>query len=195
MPSKVFMDTTKPTMDLNEFTLFQILERLRIRSLRELYHGGGSRRYSHSKTDNQADHVQEAPELPKYPSRYQCLDLSPQWLVTETNKRRRDLSVHDTSIKDQFRTLDQPTKMFLEDVVSILRNHSGNTTANRRPTPPCIPSLAPTPITPPASPLTLPLVASEDSELTTEVSHVEDARRIEVDMTDEEILSLWRRMD
>mmetsp|Transcript_18048 Transcript_18048/g.32726 ORF Transcript_18048/g.32726 Transcript_18048/m.32726 type:complete len:225 (+) Transcript_18048:167-841(+) len=174
------MDDKQTTEYLNEYTLFLLLEKQRNMKLRELYHGKSfANDQSHEDT------------LPKFPTRYQCLNLSAQWLVLEINKQRRDLSLH-SSTKEQWKALDHVTKTFLEDVVNILRErYNGSSSQTRRSTPPCIPSLSPTAITPPSSPLTLPLAASEDSMLPQE--RYPGARRKEVDMSDDEIISLWNR--
>ena len=152
--------------------------------LRELYHGN---KFAALKKNDQS----HEDTLPKFPTRYQCLDLSAQWLVLEMNKQRRDLSLH-SSTKEQWKALDRVTKTFLEDMVNVLIERcNGSSSHSRRSTPQCIPLLSPNPITPPSSPLTLPLTISEDSILPQE--RYSEARRKEVDMSDGEIISLWNR--
>ena len=107
------MNDKQPTEYLNEYTLFLLLEKQRNMKLRELYHGN---RFVALKKNGQS--CEE--KLPTFPARYQCLDLSAQWLVVEINKQRRDLSLH-SSTKEQWKALDHVTKTFLEDMVYILR--------------------------------------------------------------------------
>ena len=119
------MNDKQPTEHLNEFTLFLLLEKRRNMKLRELYHGKSfANDQSHEDT------------LPKFPTRYQCLDLSAQWLVLEINKQRRDLSLH-SSTKEQWKALDHVTKTFIEDMVNILRErYNGSSSQTGRSTPP-----------------------------------------------------------
>jgi len=173
-------------MDDLEHTIFVLLEKQRIKMLRELYHG--KRRLESKKYTSNA-------LLPPFPPRYACLkDLSSEWLVSELKKRHRQKKVpHKPAM--ELSTLDQVTKTFLEDVVNILQEEYGT-----RLSPSWIPPLpdlnpisseATTPdrttITPPSSPLTLPVVI-EDCILS-------DDRRSEVNMTDSEIVSLWNACD
>ena len=178
----------RPMKHLDEHALFLLLEIERNKKLRELYRGNSLM------APKSGPNSHQDVALPKFPPRYHCLDLSAEWIVSEVNKQRWDfLSMHN-STKDQWRTgLDQVTKMFLEDAVYVLRDrYSGGdgSSQTRSLAPPCIPSLSPTCITPPSSPLTLPLVASEDSMMAPRTHHA-GGRRKEVDMSDDEIMSLW----
>mmetsp|Transcript_4620 Transcript_4620/g.8913 ORF Transcript_4620/g.8913 Transcript_4620/m.8913 type:complete len:287 (+) Transcript_4620:3-863(+) len=167
---------------LNVYTLFLILEKQRNMKLRELYH---SKSFVALKKNSQASHEADA-TLPTCPPRYQCIHLTAQGLVLEVNKLRRDLSLH-ISTKEQWKALDRTTKTFLEDTVNVLRYlFDGSGSQTRCSTPPCIPSRT---ITPHPSPHPLSLTVSEDSMLPQE-RHSE-ARRTEVNMSDDEIISLW----
>jgi len=171
--------------DLGVHTIFVLLEKQRIKMLRELYHG--KRRLESKKYTSNA-------LLPPFPPRYACLkDLSSDWLVSELKKRHRQKKVpHKPAM--ELSTLDQVTKTFLEDVVNILQEEYGSLSPSRIPP---LPNLNPlsseattldrTTITPPSSPLTLPVVI-EDCILS-------DDRRSEVNMTDSEIVSLWNACD
>ena len=151
--------------------------------LRELYHG--KRRLESKKLKDTTTNL-----LPPYPPRYACLkDLSSDWLVSELKKCHRRKKVHHTPAME-LSTLDQVTKTFLEDVVNILQEEYGTSLTPSRIPP--LPNLNPlsseatpdrTTITPPSSPLTLPVVI-EDSILADEVN-----------MTDSEIVSLWNACD
>mmetsp|Transcript_3359 Transcript_3359/g.6254 ORF Transcript_3359/g.6254 Transcript_3359/m.6254 type:complete len:223 (-) Transcript_3359:109-777(-) len=188
------MDDKQPIEYLNAYTLFLLLEKQRNMKLRELYH---SKSFVALKKNSQASHEADA-TLPKCPPRYRCLDLSAQGLVLEINKLRRDLSLH-SSTKEQWKALDRATKTFLEDTVNVLRDQfhgSGGSSQTRCSTPPCTPSRT---ITPHPSPYLLPLTVSEDSMMPHErhskvilpqESHSK-GRRTEVNMSDDEILSLW----
>lgn len=199
----------RPMKHLNEYTLFLILERERVHKLRQLYQG--------KVPVVQKKHKQEDTALPKFPPRYQCLrDLSADWFVSELKKHKRVVSFRDSNKEHWTESLDQCTKTFLEDMVHILRDvledkerRSSSRSSSSNPLP-CMPSLcSPTnipnsdniksmnhrrsmTITPPASPLTLILPVSEDSLLPLEQhARSDDARRKVVDMSDEEIMTLW----
>ena len=173
-------------LDDLEHTIFVLLEKQRIKMLRELYHG--KRRLESKKYTSNA-------LLPPFPPRYACLkDLSSDWLVSELKKRHRQKKIpHKPAM--ELSTLDQVTKTFLEDVVNILQEEYGTSLSPSRIPP--LPDLNPisseattldrTTITPPSSPLTLQVVI-EDCILT-------DDRRSEVNMTDSEIVSLWNACD
>ena len=197
----------RPMKHLNEYTLFLILERERVHKLRQLYQG--------KVPVVQKKHKQEDTALPKFPPRYQCLrDLSAEWFVSELMKHKRVVSFRDSTKEHWTDGLDQCTKAFLEDMVRILRDvlednerrSSSSTPLPRMPSL-CSPTNIPNSdniksmdhrrsmtITPPASPLTLILPASEDSlSLLPLQQHVrsDDARRKVVDMSDDEIMTLW----
>lgn len=173
--------------DLDVHTIFILLEKQRIKMLRELYHG--KRRLESKKYTSNA-------LLPPYPPRYACLkDLSSDWLVSELKKYHRDrMLLHHRPVME-LSTLDQVTKTFLEDVVNILQEEYGTSLSPSRIPP--LPDLNPisseatppdrTTITPPSSPLTSPVVI-EDCILS-------DDRKSEVNMTDSEIVSLWNACD
>ena len=172
---------------LDVHAIFVLLEKQRIKMLRELYHG---KRRLESKKRKDTTNL-----LPPYPPRYACLkDLPSDWLVSELKKRHRHKKVpHKPAM--ELSTLDQVTKTFLEDVINILQEEYGTSLSPSRIPP--LPTLNPlsseattldrTTITPPSSPLTLPVVI-EDCILT-------DDRRSEVNMTDSEIVSLWNACD
>jgi len=174
--------------DLDVHTIFVLLEKQRIKMLRELYHG---KRRLDSKKHKDATNL-----LPPYPPRYACLkDLSSDWLVSELKKYHRDrMLLHHRPVME-LSTLDQVTKTFLDDVVKILQEEYGTSLSPSRIPP--LPDLNPpsseattpdrTTITPPSSPLTLPVVI-EDCILSGD-------RRSEVNMTDSEIVSLWNACD
>eukprot|EP00584_Thalassiosira_punctigera_P004729 CAMPEP_0172544814 /NCGR_PEP_ID=MMETSP1067-20121228/14883_1 /TAXON_ID=265564 ORGANISM="Thalassiosira punctigera, Strain Tpunct2005C2" /NCGR_SAMPLE_ID=MMETSP1067 /ASSEMBLY_ACC=CAM_ASM_000444 /LENGTH=170 /DNA_ID=CAMNT_0013331437 /DNA_START=376 /DNA_END=885 /DNA_ORIENTATION=+ len=153
--------------------------------LKELYH---RRSFAHL-TENDQSHNLDT--FPKRSPRYQCLDLSTKWIVSELNKHERALSLQ-SSTKEQWKTLNCITKTFLEDMVNILRErYSGSSSEAHRLTPSRIPSLNSnsTAITPPPSPPTLPVAVSEDSVLPQE--RCPEIRRKEINMSDDEIISLW----
>ena len=174
--------------DLDVHAIFVLLEKQRIKKLRELYHG---KRRLESKNRKDTTNL-----LPPYPPRYACLkDLSSDWLVSELKKNHRDRMLLHHRPAMELSTLDQVTKTFLEDVINILQEEYGTSLSPSRIPP--LPTLNPlsseattldrTTITPPSSPLTLPVVI-EDCILT-------DDRRSEVNMTDSEIVSLWNACD
>mmetsp|Transcript_26510 Transcript_26510/g.45243 ORF Transcript_26510/g.45243 Transcript_26510/m.45243 type:complete len:216 (-) Transcript_26510:1445-2092(-) len=180
---EVNMNDKQPTEYLNEYNVFLLLEKTRTTKLKELYHNT----FAILTMDDQAN---ENP-LPKFPIRYRCLEgLSAQWIKLEVGKQRRDLS-SNLSGKEQFKSLDRVTKMFLQDVVNILKEGChGSTSQSRRSILPYIPSLNPTTITPPSSPVTLPPTQSQESMLRTQ-EKCSKACNKEVDMSNDEILSLW----
>jgi len=183
------MDDKQPIESLNAYTLFLILEKQRNTKLRELYH---SKSFVALKKNSQASHEADA-TLPTCPPRYQCIHLTAQGLVLEVNKLRRDLTLSlYSSTKEQWEALDRTTKTFLEDTVNVLRDQfhgSCGSSQTRCSTPPYIPSRT---ITPHPSPHPLSLTVSEDSMLPQE-RHSE-ARRTEVNMSDDEILWLWNHV-
>merc|ERR1719410_1295512 len=183
--------------NITEYRLFLLLEKKRVMKLRELYQDRSS---NVPKTPRQSSH---GGVLPKLPPRYQCLDLSVQWFISEISKQKKLVSVNNMS-KDQWRALDHATKVFLQDVLHILREQLAESRSfSPRSRPPCAPSPSPSTITPPSSPLTLPQASSEDTILPKEnetqarrggkITAYPQGRRIEVDMTDDEIRSLWNR--
>jgi len=170
-------DKTLPE-DFDEYKLFLFLEKQRIMKLRELYHGIS---FVVKKNDQSKDDA-----LPKYPPRYLCLDLSAQSLVADMKKQRRDLSLQ-SSTKEQFRALDRTTKAFLGDTINVLRDQcTGNRSQSRCSTPQCPPSISPTPITPPSSPLPAPAPEDFLHRGRHQKATIED-----VDISDSEIISLW----
>lgn len=194
---------------LNEYTLFLILERERINKLRQLYQG--------KSPVVPKKHKQEDTAL-QFPPRYQCLrDLSAEWFVSELKNHKRVVSFRDSTKEHWTESLDKCTKAFLEDMVHILRDllreeednykRSSRSSSTHLPRMPslCSPTNIPTSdnfnsmdhrrsmtITPPASPLTLILPASEDSLLPLQQhARSNHARRKVVDMSDDEIMTLW----
>ena len=84
------------------------------------------------------------------------------------------------------------TKTFLEDMVDILtEQYSGSSSQTRRSTLQCIPLLSPTSITSSSLSLTLPVSALDDSILPPK--RYPEARRKEVDMSDDKVILLWNR--
>ena len=174
------MNRKQPTKRINEYTIYIMLEKQRNKKLKELYHGNSA---TPMKEDNESH---DDMPLPKFPPRYQSLDLPAQWFVSEIEKQRRVLCVDDAT-KEQWKATDRTTRTFLEDMVNVLRDRQDSSTSSRRSTPPCLPSLSPVrAITPPSSPLTLREAPSYDSQETRT-----QAERPEVDMSDDEIISLW----
>lgn len=159
---------------LDEYTIFLMLEKERTAKLREVYR---SSRLDFSKSGRKSDSGDS--KLPKFPPRYQCLDLPAEWFVSESNRVQQKTQ----PTEDWNSELDQETKMFLQDMVNALRERYGcGSHARLSPLP-----FSATTITPPSSPLTLPYAPSEDSLLPIDLH---DYSR-EVDMSDEDIRSLW----
>ena len=174
----------KPMQRLDEYNLFLILEMQRNKNLKDLYRGNRPLVSKKSRGDT---------TLLKFPPRYQCRDLTAEWIVSEMKRQRRDSSIHSPS-KEQWTTgLDQVTKTFLSDTVNVLKDQYFGTTQIRPSNPPLMPSQGPTTITPHSTPLLSPLssppVAPEDS--ISFPHELPESRRDEVDMSDEEIISLW----
>jgi hypothetical protein len=109
-------------------------------------------------------------------------------------RHRRDSFIHSPS-KEQWTTgLDQVTQTFLSDTVNALKDQYFGTTQIRPSKPPLMPLQGPTTITPHSTPLLPPLssppVSPEDS-IFSFLQEFPESRRDEVDMSDEEIISLW----
>ena len=84
--------------------------------------------------------------------------------------------------------LDQTTMQYLVDLAKVLRDRCSSQT--RSSTPRHFHSPSPATITPPSTPLILPLTELETCPLPLDI-HA-DVRRNEVDLSDEEIRSLWK---
>jgi len=186
--TKLTIKMNKMDQRLDQYTLFLLLEKQRNKKLRELYRGDGLAisKNRHGPTEDVA--------LPKFPPQYRCLDLSAEWFLSEVKKKRRELLVHNSTREQWKAGLDQVTNIFLDDMVNFLKERcsvSRNRSQAAFPAPTCMPSLCPAAITPPSSPLTLPLAASED--LLLPYKSFSEAQRKEVNMSDREIMLLWNR--
>ncbi len=172
----------KPMQRLDEYNLFLILEMQRNKNLKDLYRGNRPLVWRGDTT------------LPKFPPRYQRRDLTAEWIASETKRHQWDSFIHSPS-KEQWTTgLDQVTQTFLYDTVNVLKDQYFGTTQIRPSKPPLMPSQGPTTITPHSTPLLPPLssppVSPEDS-IFSFLQEFPESRRDEVDMSDEEIISLW----
>ncbi|KAL9184314.1 hypothetical protein ACHAXT_002400 [Thalassiosira profunda] len=174
------MNDKRSIEHLNEFSLFAFLEEQRNQKLRELYHGGGG---AVGSSDTKGRNNPRANvDLPRWPPRYQCLDLLAERIASEMNSRRWRAVRPDTQREQEWGELDMATKTFLEDAVIVLRreySESSSVATTRCSTPPCIPTCSPTTITPPGSPL-------RDT-----CTRHQTTRTREVDITDEEIMMMW----
>ena len=179
------MNDKRPIEHLDECSLFAFLEEQRNQKLRELYHGGGG---SVGSSDTKGrNNARTKVDLPSWPPRYQCLDLSAERIVSEINSRRWRVLKPDAYKEREWSELDRATKTFLEDAVIVFRreySESSSVATTRCSTPPCIPTCSPTTITPPGSP---PL---RDTCMHKQTRH-QTTRTREVDMTDEEIMMMW----
>ncbi len=170
--------------NLDVYNLFHILEMQRNKKLKELYCGNKPLVSKKSQGDI---------ALPKFPPRYQCLDLTAEWIALEMKGQRRDSSIRSRT-KEQWKTgLDQVTKTFLLDAANILKDQYLGTTQIQPLTPPLMPSRSPTTITPQLSPLLLPLLSTSLSPVDSisVIDELAKSRSDEVDMSGEEIISLW----
>ena len=165
---------------IDEIALFCLLEKQRNAELWGVYHGATPKKHDHQSSSNKGDIA-----LPKVPPRYQCIHFSAEWFVSQINKQSSlELPTH-SGAKEQWDDLDHDTQKWIGDMVKVLRGRcsGSNSIQTRRWT--CV-SFAPTTITPPASPLTLQYAASEDTQ-----GYSTEARKKEVDLSDDEIMSLW----
>ena len=196
--------------DLSEYALFLLLERHRTTKLRELYRGRRPAAVGTPRAPPPDD------PLPPWPPRFRCLDLSGRRVLVELTRRRRRRYLGGRPANEQWRALDLVTKTFLEDAVVVLRRMcEHDPAATYAPLSSPLPLACTTPrftpstaVTPPSSPLTLPLaVTTEDAgpstlpwaEETEDAGPSQDshhtARGDHVTMSDNEILSLWNQAE
>ena len=183
----------------NEYNLFLILEKHRISKLKELYH---SKRFSRSKAaaDERTSKVDryEGIELPKLPPRYQHLDLPDDWFVSGSKSQRSHRKLHELisfqklsiNSSKEWKSLDQATKSFLKETVDILRerfrgniesDYFSESSSHTGPMA-SVPALS-------TSPLHSPI--PQETQLTKNDNDVIN----EVDMSDDEIISIWNRSE
>jgi len=160
----------------DECMLFHMLERQRITKLKGLYKCSGGLGI----TD--IGHKTDAFSL-ELPPRYQGLDLSAEWFF-----QQQYLSIPNEGNDEWKSGLDEATLRYLTELAKVL---SDRFSSHPRPSTP-VHLLPPSPITitPPSTPLLFSFEALgiiSPSSLDTNP----EARKKEVDLSDEEIMSLW----
>ena len=183
----------------NEYNLFLILEKHRISKLKELYH---SKRFSLSKAaaNDRTSKVDryEGIELPKLPPRYQHLDLPDDWFVSGSKMQRSHRKLHELisfqklsiNSSKEWKSLDQLTKSFLKETVDILSERfSGNIESDHF-----------YQLSSHTGPMTsVPVLSTSHlfspiPKETQQTKHGNDVIN-EVDMSDDEIMSIWNRSE
>ena len=163
----------------DEYMIFLFLERQRFVKLKELYKGS-KLGISGIKTNEDASSL-------KLPPRYQCCDFSAGSFLSEMQKQHQSLPIpfqHD----DQWKSgLDEATLTYLADLATVLNDRYSSQT--RSSTPLHFLPLSSNTITPPSSPLLISVEVLDISPLSLDVQH--EGRTNEVDLSDEEIMSLW----
>lgn len=169
----------------DEYTLFRLLERQRILKLKGLYNDRrlgvpciGQKSY-------------EGAFSLAVPPRYQCLDLAEiEGFFSQKHKQLHHYLSGPSQNQDngQWKSeLDEATLLYLTDLAKALNNqHSSQT---RSLTPLHFLPLSSNMITPPSTPLLISLEELDISPLSLDMQPEEG--RNEVDLSDEEIMSLW----
>ncbi len=185
------MQSTKNQVDA--FKLFIVLENARFQKLKSLYrnkHLDNPICQSEDDKHIKGYHGFQDFDFPEFPPRYQQLDLPCDWFNSNHSVLSPQLL---TRVKREWKSLDRLTKLFLEDASEIIRDSHTN----------IIPELhyqnlhrrksSHITVTPPTSPqVKKPLICPQGVEglhnIQVPLGGIE-----EVDMSDEDIITLWKQ--
>ena len=185
-----------PVKNINAYALFQVLEKQRISKLREVYRQRLDAPIVNASSSMQEQERQGCSEvsLPKLPPRYQNLKVSADWLMLQLRKQRPTSQAFE-----EYKALDNVTKTFLGDTVQVLHDElEENAIINNLCSNLCERSVhrRSITITPPSSPRRLPRVTLSNEEPPVLSLLKPPSYTIqEVDMTDEQIISIYERSE
>mmetsp|Transcript_25929 Transcript_25929/g.54625 ORF Transcript_25929/g.54625 Transcript_25929/m.54625 type:complete len:218 (+) Transcript_25929:58-711(+) len=178
---------------VDAFKLFVILENARFQKLKSLYLNKHVEAPINCRYDDDKPVVGnkfQGIDLPEFPPRYQHLDLPCDWFYSNRNVLSHQILKR---VKCEWKSLDRVTKSFLEDVSEVIKGsltniiaESHNQNLHRR-------KLSHITVTPPTSPqLKKPQICPRGfprlQDIPVPLGGIE-----EVNMSDEEIITLWKQ--